>query len=83
MTSTHATGYESLPSGALLPMTPTRAWVVPITGWSSLLPICSRFGRIVSDANENPGQKPILTWVNMVGDTGIEPVTSTVSRSYR
>jgi hypothetical protein len=26
----------------------------------------------------------LLTWVNMVGDTGIEPVTSTVSkRSYR
>src|SRR4051794_1203445 len=79
MTPTHTNAYESLPSGALLPMTPTHTWVVPIAGWSSLLPICSRFGRIVSGANENPGQITDLTWGNVVGDTGIEPVTSTVS----
>jgi hypothetical protein len=31
MTPTHAIAHESAPSGALLPMTPTHTWVVPIT----------------------------------------------------
>jgi hypothetical protein len=54
--------------------------MAPHTLWSTVLPICSRNRHIVSDANENPGQAHGLTWGNVVGDTGIEPVTSTVSR---
>jgi len=64
-------------------MTPTHIWVVLITPWSTLLPFCSRFAVIVSIGNQNAGQAYGLTCINVVGDTGIEPVTSTVSMKLK
>jgi hypothetical protein len=64
-------------------LTPTYRMGSPDHPWSTLLPICSRIRPTVSTRNQNAGQAHGLTCINVVGDTGIEPVTSTVSMSSR
>jgi hypothetical protein len=59
---------------------------VPATGslephtTSSVLPICSRFRPKLHQNKKARVAICGLTWAYMVGDTGIEPVASTVSR---
>jgi hypothetical protein len=59
--------------------TPTRAGKGSARSWSSPLPICSRFSAQLRQNEKSPARAHGLTWGNGVDDTGIEPVTSSVS----